>query len=237
MKGGVVATAVLLTCVSVPAQAAMQCWNETQAAAAQIRDLQSRLMVATMRCRAMGINITYAYNRFVVANRSTIQGANGVLRGQFRLGYGIDSERHYDRFATALANAYGGDETDPWSCAEAEDMAYEAAAARGDIDRLLVLADRLGPPPRLPGGRCGLSFDEPAPRTEGAPTVVQAEAQPVPAAAFDGAPASPVPRDPLDEVDEIAAPAGSDDINAAPVQPTAPLPAKPAPASKPAPAA
>jgi hypothetical protein len=231
-KGGVIATAVLLACVSVPAQAAMQCWNETQAAAAQIRDLQSRLMVATMRCRAMGINITYAYNRFVVANRSTIQGANGILRGQFRLGYGIDGEHHYDRFATALANAYGGDETDPWTCAEAEDMAYEAADARGDIGRLLHLADRLGPPPRLPGGRCGISFDELTPRTEGVAEVAQVQAQPVPAAVIDRAEASPLPRDPLDEIDEIPAPSDSGDERRAMDRPSAPLPVKPAPASK-----
>ena len=232
LKGGVIATAVLLACVSVPAQAAMQCWNETQAAAAQIRDLQSRLMVATMRCRAMGINITNAYNRFVVANRSTIQGANGILRGQFRSGYGIEGERHYDRFATALANAYGGDETDPWTCAEAEDMAFEAADARGDIGRLLHLADRLGPPPRLPGGRCGISFAEVTPRTEGAATIAQAEAQPLPVAAFDGAQATPLPRDPLDEIDEIPAPSVSDEGNAPPVRSSPPRPAKPAPVAK-----
>ena len=232
LKGGVIATAASLACVSVPAQAAMQCWNETQVAAAQVRDLQSRLMVATMRCRALGIDITYAYNRFVIANRSTIQGANGVLRGQFRSGYGLDGEHHYDRFATALANAYGGDETDPWICAEAEDMAYEAAEARGDVGRLLRLADRLGPAPRLPGGRCGISFDEPVARTEGSPDFAQA-GDAVPAAVVDGARAAPLARDRLDEIDEIPAPSDSaDDRTVEPAAPTAPPPAKPSPVTK-----
>ena len=55
LKGrGLFASAALLLCVSTPAQAAMGCWNETQVAAAKVRDLQSRLMVATLRCQAMG---------------------------------------------------------------------------------------------------------------------------------------------------------------------------------------
>ena len=159
-KGGLVGAAAMVACVSAPAQAAIGCWNDTQVAAAKVRDLQSRLMVATMRCRAMGVDITGAYNRFVVANRTTIQGANGVILAQFRSGFGSDAQRHYDRFATALANAYGGEVTDRWICAETATLAEEAAAAQGDAQRLVALADRLGTPPALPGGTCGLSFDE-----------------------------------------------------------------------------
>jgi hypothetical protein len=161
-KGGLVAAAAILSCVSVPAQAAMGCWNETQVAAAKVRDLQSRLMVATIRCQAAGLDITQAYNRFVVANRTTIQGANGVLLAQFRSGFGTSAQRHYDSFATALANAYGGDATDPWICAETERLADEAASAAGDAQRLVALADRLGSSPTLPGGQCEVSFDQAA---------------------------------------------------------------------------
>lgn len=227
-KGGLLAVAASLACVPVPAQATMGCWNERQVAAAQVRDLQSRLMVATMRCRALGINITYAYNRFVIANRTTLQGANGVLRGQFRSGYGIDGERHYDRFATALANTYGGDETDPWICAETEDVAFEAASAQGDVGLLLQLADRLGPPPRLPGGRCGVSFDtaevEPV-RVRG---FTQGEPVAAPPAVVESVDATTVVRDRLDDVDEIPAPSPGTGAADAPDEAPAPLPAKPA---------
>ena len=41
----------------MPAQAGEGCWNPTQVAAAKVRDLQSRLMVATLRCSAMGVNV------------------------------------------------------------------------------------------------------------------------------------------------------------------------------------
>lgn len=144
--------------IATPAQAAMSCWNQTQVAAAQVRDLQSRLMVASLRCVAMGVDVTPAYNRFVRATRETLQGANGVIMAQFRAGHGSQAQLHYDRFTTALANAYGAGATTEAICAETAMLADEAAAAGSDIRRLVEIADRLGVAPSLPGGQCGISF-------------------------------------------------------------------------------
>ena len=157
-KGGLLVAAAATICVAMPANAAMGCWNETQVAAAKVRDLQSRLMVASLRCAAMGVDVTPAYNRFVVANRETIQGANRIILAQFRAGHADEAQLHYDRFATLLANLYGDDATDREVCAETALVADEAAAAAGDVQRLVALEDRLGPPPALPGGQCGISF-------------------------------------------------------------------------------
>ena len=172
----------------------MGCWNETQVAAAKVRDLQSRLMVATMRCQAMGINITQAYNHFIVANRATLQGANTVILGQFESGFGSEGQSHYDSFATSLANAYGGDETDPWVCSDTEQLAQEAADAQGDVNRLIALADSVGVPPQLPGGRCEISFEAP-------------DSPPEPAPVVDEVAATPVPGDRWDEIESIPPPA------------------------------
>jgi hypothetical protein len=155
-KTGLAVTAALI--IASPAQAVMGCWNETQTAAAQVRNLQSRLMVASLRCVAMGHDVTPAYNRFVRASRETIQGANGVIMAQFRAGFGGQAQFQYDRFATILANAYGADDTNEALCAETAAIADEAAEAAGDPRRLVEIADRLGAAPELPGGRCGLSF-------------------------------------------------------------------------------
>ena len=155
---GLFASAALLLCVSTPAQAVMGCWNETQVAAAKVRDLQSRLMVATLRCNAMGVNVAPAYNRFVVANRGAIQGANTVIMAQFRSGYGGQEQVQYDRFTTSLANLYGDDATDRTICAEMAAVAEEAAGAQGDIRQLVTIADRFGATPALPGGQCTPSF-------------------------------------------------------------------------------
>jgi len=158
-KGGLLVATAAMLCVSMPANAAMGCWNATQVAAAKVRDLQSRLMVATLRCQAMGADVSGAYNRFVRANRTTIQGANAVLLAQFRTGYGSNQgQTQYDRFATALANIYGDDATDHGVCADTAALADEAATANGDIRQLVAIEDRLGFSPALPGGQCDYSF-------------------------------------------------------------------------------
>jgi multisubunit Na+/H+ antiporter MnhE subunit len=160
-KGGLLAAAVAMTMTmtAAPAQAAMGCWGESEVGAARVRDLQSRLMVSAMRCRAMGIDILAAYNEFVRVNRSTIQAANMVIRGRFDSGFGaVSGQTEYDRFTTALANAYGADPTSDETCAEAASVAAEAVAAEGDHLRLVAIEERLGPAPELPGGRCPASF-------------------------------------------------------------------------------
>ena len=158
-KGGLCAAAATLLCVSMPAQAVMQCWNPTQVAAAKVRDLQSRLMVATLRCQTTGADMSGAYNRFVRANRETIQGANAVLLAQFRTGFGDhQGDSQYDHFATALANGYGAETTDAARCADAAALADEAAGADGDIGRLVAIEDRFGFSSELPGGQCAVSF-------------------------------------------------------------------------------
>lgn len=141
-----------------PAHAAMSCWGHEEAAAAKVRDLQSRLMVATIRCHAIGIDLTAVYNDFVRINRPALQAANGLIKAQFEAGYGRDGETHYDRFATALANEYGDDPTTVEICAATAMAAVEAAEAQGDVTGLLALADRFGPSPALPGGQCAASF-------------------------------------------------------------------------------
>jgi hypothetical protein len=159
LKGALgLAAATLLA--AQPAEAAMGCWTPESTAAAKVRDLQSRLMVATLRCRAIGLDVLTAYNDFVRENRSTLQAANGVIRAQFASGYGSEGEKAYDSFTTALANGYGADATNNNVCDETAAAAQEAAAAAGDVTRLLALAERAGPGPDLPGGECPITFSQ-----------------------------------------------------------------------------
>jgi hypothetical protein len=152
-KSVLVVAGMALACAG-PVQARPACWSEADMDAAKVRDLQSRLMVATLRCQGAGFDITPAYNRFVVANRPALQGVNGVLMTQFRSGFGEEAQVEYDRYATALANAYGGDATDRDICANSERLAEEAAGARGNLARLVALHSRSGLPPPRPGAAC-----------------------------------------------------------------------------------
>ena len=154
VRNSVLALVGMAVAWAAPAQGRPACWSEADMDAAKVRDLQSRLMVATLRCQGAGFDITPAYNRFVVANRPALQGVNGVLMTQFRSGFGDEAQGQYDRYATALANAYGGDATDRDICANSERLADEAAAAGGNLARLVALHSRAGLPPARPGAAC-----------------------------------------------------------------------------------
>ena len=145
-----------------PAQAAMGCWDQQPAAAARVRDFQSRLMVAALRCRAMGVDVLAAYNDFVRQNRSALQAENSLIHAQFDTGYGAQSETYYDRFTTSLANRYGGDATNAQICDDTAWAAQQGAAAAGDVSKLRALADRFGSSPDLPGGECEAGSSQPA---------------------------------------------------------------------------
>ena len=136
-----------------PAQAA-DCWSAEQAAAARIKDFQSRLMVATLRCNAMGLDRSSNYNGFVIANKPAISGAIAALKARFEQAYGAQWMREYDRYNTALANAYGADATNQQVCDDLGRLADDAIAADGNREKLLAVAERAGGSPRLPGGVC-----------------------------------------------------------------------------------
>ena len=154
IRRGLALGAATMMAVSAPARAEMGCWAPIQVAAAKVRNLQSRLMVTTLRCQAIGVDVSGAYNRFLAPNRLTIQAANAVLLAHFRAGFGGAGQTHFDRFAIALANIDREHAPSALVCAETAALAEEAAAAAGDVEQLVALADRLGFAVPLPGGQC-----------------------------------------------------------------------------------
>jgi hypothetical protein len=154
------------------------CWSPVEEAAAKVRNLQTRLMVATLHCQLVGADITPAYNAFVRNNRTTLQGANAVLRQ--RLG-----ERPYDSFVTLIANLSAGAIADAEQCGVAAEVAGAGEGAGGDVQKLVALEARLNAPLDLPGGACPVTFtlaSAPAAAREDAPAAVRHPA-PAPAAA------------------------------------------------------
>jgi hypothetical protein len=129
------------------------CWAAQDASAAKIRDLQTRLMVAALRCRLGGQNLLGEYNDFVRTNRTAIQSANDRLKARFHREHGaVEGQRRYDRFTTALANAYGAGSNA--NCSDDAVLAREARIQDGSSEGLLLVADRSGAAPELPGGAC-----------------------------------------------------------------------------------
>lgn len=149
--GGLLAGMAL---AAAPAQAA--CWNEQEVSAGTIRDFQSMLMVATLRCQVMHVDVTHEYNAFLNANKATIQKMNDRLKAHFIKTHGpVEGQRHYDGFATSLANAYGARQGNAGVCTGIASLAREAALMGGSEEGLMLLARREGVATVFPEGACG----------------------------------------------------------------------------------
>ncbi|MBO9575227.1 MAG: hypothetical protein J7494_05795 [Sphingobium sp.] len=155
MKGAryFLAVAIAAAMVSGPVSAAT-CWSADAVDAASIRDFDTSLMVATLRCRLHGVDISGDYNRFVREKRAVLVANNDVLRAQFAAGRGekagLDA---FDRFATALANSHGAG-SDTLGCDDYKALAKAAVAAAPNRAALLELAGRAGVNPALPAAPC-----------------------------------------------------------------------------------
>lgn len=159
---------------AVPAQAG--CWTARDAGAAQVREMQTMLMVAALRCRAAHIDISADYDGFVIAQKDAIAAANLVIKQHFASAGGNQAD--YDRFATSLANGFGDDATTEATCAEAAALAHDGSAAAPA--QLQQVAEARVFPASLPGGVCYAPATPVAmaSRDEGLPPVVALAAPP-----------------------------------------------------------
>ena len=137
-----------------PAQAA-GCWSDATYEAAQMRDFDTMLMVATLRCRIKNVDFSGDYNSFVKNQRPVLAAANREIRSQFARSM---SQRAalgaYDDFMTKVANSYGGGVKN-MTCNDYAAMARAAAKAPVSRASVIALAQKAGSNPPLPGKRCG----------------------------------------------------------------------------------
>ncbi len=143
----------LAALAAAPVQAG--CWSIEDASAARIRDLQSMLMVAALRCQAAHFDISGDYNGFVSDNRTAIIAANDALKRHFiRQAGAVEGQAAYDRFTTRLANAYGAARSTAGDCAMAGVIARDARMMANDRAGLLLVADHAGLNTMVEGGVC-----------------------------------------------------------------------------------
>lgn len=153
MKAYIGALAAVAATMTGEAQAA-SCWSDTAYQAAQLRDLDTMLMVATLRCRLKGNDFSADYNRFVINKRPILSAANIEMQAAFSQSVGkAKALGAYDGFMTKLANSYGNG-TAGMNCADMAaltKMAADAPALRGTI---VSLAEQAGSRPPIPALRC-----------------------------------------------------------------------------------
>lgn len=149
----IVLAATAAAIVTAPIHAA--CWKSEEASAAGVRELQSMLMVAALRCQVAGHPMMGDYNDFVQSNRGAISAMNDRLKAHFIHSFGpVGGQRAYDSFTTSMANGYGAAASGADVCGDADTLAREGAALRGSVEGLMLLAERQGLVAKLPEGLC-----------------------------------------------------------------------------------
>jgi len=130
------------------------CWSPRAIEAAKVRDFETMLMVATLRCRTQGVSMGEEYNRFVREKRAVLTAVNDELRMQTADGRtGKAALDAYDRFVTAIANSHGAG-TGRYGCEDFRTMVQAAITAETSRAALLDLATQAGSDPSLPTERC-----------------------------------------------------------------------------------
>lgn len=155
MFGGLAASAML----AVPAQAG--CWTDAAYHAAQVRELDTMLMVQALRCRKTAANFVAEYNNFVQVSRPALLKANAELRTHFAGEVGERGALNaYDNYMTTVANRYGAGTAD-LGCEDVASIVRAAAAAGGSADELYRVAAAADMQPAIGGERCAGPVDTP----------------------------------------------------------------------------
>jgi hypothetical protein len=138
--------------LATPVEAA--CWSDAAYRAAQVRELDTMLMVEALRCRRTAPDFVSDYNAFVQHSRPALVRVNDELRQHFAANVGaaraLDA---YDRYVTTVANRYGAG-VSGLGCDDMRNILRAAAGAKGALPALIELAEAADMQPALPGARC-----------------------------------------------------------------------------------
>lgn len=108
------------------------CYTADEVRAAQVRQLQTDLMVATLSCSTYNsVGLRDQYTDFIGRFGGSLHSNAEVLRAHFRRNHGRDHARRFDAYITALANEA--------SVRSFDDPAYCGTAA-GLFDTLSALS-------------------------------------------------------------------------------------------------
>ena len=148
MLAGLAASAML----AAPAQAG--CWTDAAYQAAQVRELDTMLMVQALRCRKTAANFVAEYNRFVQVSRPALLKANAELKTHFAGEVGERGALNaYDNYMTTVANRYGAGTAD-LGCEDVASIVRAATAAGTSAEELYRVAVAADMQPAIDGRRC-----------------------------------------------------------------------------------
>ncbi len=105
MKTSTLAACLLTLIVSTGASAASTpCLTDSEHKASMVRQLQTELMVAALKCAGHPADLSGRYNTFVKKFGRDLSSNADTLRAYFSRAYGSGHARKMDSFVTSLAN-------------------------------------------------------------------------------------------------------------------------------------
>ena len=124
------------------------CWSADAVTAAKVRNLDTMLMVSSLRCRNENASVMGVYSAFVNQNRGILLQANVELQRHF---HSADALDHY---ATLLANHYGAGAVGI-DCNSIAAIAQMTHTDGGSVPALAAIAEQAGLDPMLDDSVCG----------------------------------------------------------------------------------
>ncbi|WP_298288370.1 hypothetical protein [Novosphingobium sp.] len=147
MKRFVAAIALISLPFAQSAQA-QACLDRPTLAAARLHEFEAMMMAVSLRCRAIGVDISAGHEAMAKTHRPAFAAAGRHLRAFFG-----DQGRAFDAYATRVGNRYGGGATDPANCRRFETVAQDLAATPG-VASLGKVVFAMVDEPRISGPLC-----------------------------------------------------------------------------------
>lgn len=152
----IAATAAAALASAAPANA---CWNAEGLAAARLAEFNAAMMVTTLRCSLISIDMKANYEGFIVNHKKRLQSADDRLKDYFKQDAG--GEKAYHQFYTQIGNRYGAARTDSAQCALFSAVAAELSRSASEDAALEKYAVALVPNPSVTGDRCAVLASRP----------------------------------------------------------------------------
>ena len=140
--------------VSGTAQAA--CIDQPMQGAARLHEFGMMMMDVSLRCNRIGVAMQAHYDSMVVANSAQFEDAARKLQHYFApdATAGVHHGGLFDRYATLIANRYGGGNTSLDTCRVFDGIAHEVALAADGGRMLAAVAQAMIVHPTLERATC-----------------------------------------------------------------------------------
>lgn len=135
------------------------CWDAPHIGAARVAEFQTLMMVATLRCKSIGVDLHDRYEHFLEVHRATLRGAQDNLRLHFAEGAPrgapvAASGGAFDHFLTGVANFYGMGSTNAGVCERVGLLLTELGKVESTADLLAGVMMEMVRDPHLDAARC-----------------------------------------------------------------------------------